>query len=346
MMQVRSTQIANDSARSQAGDEGRLARVPSGPVSDPRPTLKRRVKDLGKRGLRRLFEVGQRFGVDILPRHFYSEVPSIDDLRRDRAWMAPRSMVGVGGAEADVQFEFVESCCTPELIARLRRDDIHRDACATNREPGYSPVDADFLFGFLQAVRPEKIVQVGCGVSTAIMLRAVGEAEGYRPEIVCVEPYPTGFLKEAHQAGSIRLVEEKAQTVALETLTDLGEGGFLFVDSTHAVRPGSEVNRLILEVLPRLRPGSWVHFHDIYFPYDYQRGLLDDELFFSNESVLLHAFLINNSEYVIRASLSMLHHADPARLGRSLPNYRPAGNDQGLRKGDGHFPGAIYLQSF
>ena len=52
----------------------------------------------------------------------------------------------------------------------------------------------------------------------------------------------------------------------------------LFVDATHTVKPGSEVNRIILDVLPRLDAGVFVHFHDIYFPYDYQRGLLSSEL--------------------------------------------------------------------
>ena len=51
-----------------------------------------------------------------------------------------------------------------------------------------------------------------------------------------------------------------------------------------------------------LAAGAWVHFHDIYFPYDYQRGILDDELFFSNESVLLHALLINNRALTVRAA--------------------------------------------
>ena len=98
------------------------------------------------------------------------------------------------------------------------------------------------------------------------------------------------------------------------------------------------MNRIILEVLPRLSGGDWLHFHDIYFPYDYQRGLLDDELFFSSESVLLHAFLINNPAFTIRAALSMLHFGDPERLQRLLPNYRPASDDHGLRFGR-PFPG-------
>jgi hypothetical protein len=319
--------------------------APARSLPAPTPTWNRRTKTALKRGLRTLFEVGQRFGVNVLPRHFYSEVPCIQELRRDSSWRKPHTMHGVQGAEPGPQLAFVEACCPPEVVRRLGRNDIFAHACAANGEPGFGATDADFLFAFVQAIRPPRIVQVGCGVSTAVMLLAAAEAgSGYRPEVVCVEPYPTGFLRQADREGKIRLVAEKAQTVALETLTDLGPGGFLFVDSTHTVKPGSEVNRLILEVLPRLEPGCWVHFHDIYFPYNYQRGLLDDELFFCNESALLHAFLINNPAVTVRASLSMLHDAEPARLARSLPNYRPAPSQDGLRLAEGDFPGSIYLQ--
>jgi predicted O-methyltransferase YrrM len=333
--------------KEETGPQAALTRdIDGSTASNPNhnvPTLKRKAKNAIKRGLRILFETGQRFGVDILPRHFYSEIPEIRELRSDDAWKKPHSMVGVSGAEPWLQFDFVESCCSPELTERLGRNDVFARACSANGEPGFSAVDADFLFAFIRAARPSKIVQVGCGVSTATMLLAASEA-GDRPEVVCIEPYPTPYLRKAAEAGDIRLIEEKAQAVPLETLTDLGDDGFLFVDSTHTVKPGSEVNRLILEVLPRLKPGSWVHFHDIYFPYNYQRGILDDELFFCNESALLHAFLIHNAAFTIRASLSMLHDDDPARLQRSLPNYRPARNDHGLRASDGDFPGSIYLQ--
>ncbi len=346
-MQAQSPRVASDHAtnRSRAKSDGATTLNGSASPRQPAPTLKRRIKNLSKRGLRRLFEFGQHCGVDLLPRHYYSGIPSVRELRRGGDWMMPGTMVGVNGTDADVQFDFVESCCSPDLVSRLRRIDIFRDACDANGEPGYSPIDADFLFCFIQTVRPRKIVQVGCGVSTAVVLLAAREMADFQPEILCVEPYPTRFLKEAHTAREIRLVEEKAESVRQDVLTDLGAEGFLFVNSTHAVRPGSEVNRLVLEILPRIAPGSWVHFHDIYFPYDYQRGLLDDELFFSNESILLHAFLINNAKCIIRASLSMLHYANPSRLALSLPNYFPARNDQGLRMSDGHFPASLYLQS-
>jgi hypothetical protein len=97
-------------------------------------------------------------------------------------------------------------------------------------------------------------------------------------------------------------------------------------------------------MLPRLRAGAWVHFHDIWFPYDYSRDILNGSLFFWHESPLLHAFLAYNSRFRLAASLSMLHYACPQSLAQYLPNYKPARSDEGLNAGAGHFPNSLYLE--
>jgi hypothetical protein len=43
--------------------------------------LIRSLKNSSKMLLRSVFEAGQRLGVDILPRHFYSEIPDIHALK-------------------------------------------------------------------------------------------------------------------------------------------------------------------------------------------------------------------------------------------------------------------------
>jgi hypothetical protein len=253
-------------------------------------------------------------------------------------------MAGVAGADIESQMSFLRGCCPPPLPERLRQGGIYRHACQENGEPGYGPVEADFLFCFVTTKRPNRIVQVGCGVSTAVILLAAKEAN-YTPRVICVDPFPTRYLTRTAENKLIELIPKPAQEVDLKVLTALDAGDLLFVDSTHAVRPGSEVNRIILEVLPRLPAGCFVHFHDIYFPYDYQSTLLTG-LFFAGESTLLHAFLIDNRRYSIAISLSMLHHACPQQMQSLLPNYRPAVMHYGLHttdRGSGHFPSATYL---
>jgi len=303
-----------------------------------------KLREQLKSGLHGLFVLGQRLGWDILPRHFYSAIPEIRELQRSESWKQPSSMIGVAGADIESQMSFLRGCCLPPLPERLRRGGIYEYACQENGEPGYGQVEAEFLFCFITTKRPNRIVQVGCGVSTAVILLAAKEAD-YEPEIICVDPFPTEYLAHMAEHKLIELIPKPAQEVDLNVLTGLDAGDLLFVDSTHAVRPGSEVNRIILEVLPCLPSGSFAHFHDIYFPYDYQSAVLTT-LFFAGESTLLHAFLIYNQRYSIMVSLSMLHHACPQQMQSLLPNYRPAVMHYGLHtmgEGSGHFPSATYL---
>ena len=305
-----------------------------------------RAKALRNRLLRRALELGQRVGVDITPHHFYSNVPDLRVLANDPSWRAPRSMAGVRGTDVDAQLAFLRGIFSESVTQILSARDIHREACTANGEIGYGPVEAQVLFAFVATHRPKRIVQVGSGVSTAVCL-AAARAFGIALEITCIDPFPTDYLRARAEAGEIRLLAEPAQRVDLAEFTALGDGDLLFVDSTHTVKPGSEVNRLILDVLPLLGKGVLVHVHDVYFPYDYGRDVLSSELFFWNESVLLHAFLIDNSRVEIAASCSMLHHARSAELARIVPRYTPQPMVDGLARDgsiSGDFPSSTYLR--
>lgn len=302
------------------------------------------VRNQLKTAFHGVFVIGQRFGVDILPRHFYSGIPSVKELRESDGWKKPCSMIGVAGADLGPQLEMLRELCSP-VRDRLLQGGIHDHACVQNGQAGYGVVESDVLFSFIFVKQPRRIIQLGCGVATAVMLLAAKEA-GYSPEVVCIEPYPTQFLLDAHKHGHITLIQEKGQDVDLGVLTQIRAGDLLFIDTTHAVRPNSEVNRLVLEALPRMPAGCFVHFHDIYFPYDYMSTLMTTTLF-ASESTLLHAFLIGNQRYAIALSLSMLHHGCPKEMQGLVPVYRPCIMHYGLHDPsdatDGHFPSAIYL---
>ena len=89
---------------------------------------------------------------------------------------------------------------------------------------------------------------------------------GYRPEIICLEPFPNGFLKTKAQDKSIELLEIGAQDYDPRGVENLGSDLLFFVDSTHALGPAGEVSRIVLEMVPRLKHNAKVHFHDIVFP--------------------------------------------------------------------------------
>ena len=294
---------------------------------------------------RRTFEFFQSLGINVIPDHFYSSIPNIKKLKNSQSWRKPYSLIGINGIDLDKQLQWMRTCCSEKNQEILISKDIHLLSCQEN-EYGFGKIEADFLYCFISSFQPKKIIQIGCGVSTKTILMAANDSK-YKVNITCIDPYPTLYLLEKSRHSEINLISKEAQEVSLDILTNIGENDLFFVDSTHTIKPGSEVNRIILEVLPRLKKGTFVHFHDIYFPYDYHPEILTKQIYFWNESILLQAYLTNNPKYEIKASMSMLHYYKQEKLKELLPNYEPhESNEYGLfvNTPDKHFPASIYLQ--
>src|SRR5215469_15127814 len=108
--------------------------------------LKNHVKRLMRQG----FEVGQHFKVDILPRHFYSEIPDIHQLRSNKAWRRPRNMSYITGSDLQSQQAFV-SFCVEGLGPSMTSTSLHQRACQMNNlSEGFGPIEADFLYCFVR----------------------------------------------------------------------------------------------------------------------------------------------------------------------------------------------------
>jgi predicted O-methyltransferase YrrM len=290
--------------------------------------------------------VGQRFRIDILPRHFYSEIPDLRELKKNRRWQRPYSLVGVRGTDIEQQLRWLQAVCPPALTSRLPELALQHNAAVANGALGYGPVESDLLYCLIRTRKPRRMIQVGAGASTWVALKAAKD-EGYPIAITCVDPYPTEFLKKLRSSNEITLRDAPVQELDTHELTNLGPGDILFVDSTHTVSIGSDVNYLILEVLPRLRAGTFVHFHDVTIPFDYAPHALSSDMFFWSESVLLHAFLADNPRFEIRVGCAMLHDAALERVQQILPTYgAPMKTVNGLADGvdGGAFPSSIWLE--
>lgn len=305
--------------------------------------ISEKLKRMLPGAMMRVNRITQRLGVNITPNHFYSDYPDFNHLENTTYWRKPYSMFGINGAETGPQLEFAKRCCEP-YHGKLAENTLYDTACKANGEAGFGPAEAEFLYCYVRSEKPPVIVQVGCGVSTQLILLAIDDEPDYSPQVVCVEPFPTDNLKNLDRAGRIKLHAVMAQEVDISVLTDLGDGGLLFVDSTHSVRVGSEVIRLISEVLPRLSAGSRVHFHDICYPYDYGPSILERGLFVFREHALLYAYLVKNPSIAIEASMSMLHHAEVEAMQKLLPNYKPCKTKDGLKIRGGHFPASTYMR--
>jgi len=304
--------------------------------------MKRRIKDFLKRQLANVFHLGQRMGIDFLPRHFYSEIPVIRKLRATDHWRQPYSMRNVQGWSADEQLDFVSAMMSDDTVATLADRDVFAEACAANNAAGYSRIDSELLCAFMRHHRPRRMIQIGCGISTYVCLAAARDT-GHEIQITCVDPYPTAFLIEAEREGQIQLIQSPVEILDLDFLAQLSSGDLFFVDSTHTLGPAGEVTQIICEMLPKLSRGVYVHFHDIWFPYDFDPRIMD-RIFFWHETSLLLAFFTCNNRFRVRASMSLLHHQRQAALHKLFPRYKPMQIERGVRVANGDYSSSIYLE--
>lgn len=149
-------------------------------------------------------------------------------------------------------------------------------------------------------LRPRLIIEVGSGFSSACALDA---ADHYNlpTRMVFIDPHPDRLhdllLRSDHRR--VTIYETSVQDVDLEIFDDLGENDILFLDTTHVVKTGSDVVHELFEILPRLKSGVTIHFHDIFDGWEYPREWVQQARSW-NEIYALRAFLMHNTNYRIR----------------------------------------------
>jgi Methyltransferase domain len=273
------------------------------------------------------FPVFERLGLQVLPIHFYSPVPDTRQLRRNfERWHREWSFTGI-------DFDVERQCrLVKELAAfEFEFDSLPPEAEVVSRGfgEGYGEVESRVLHAMLRMLKPRVLVEVGSGVSTFFSANALSinrHQDGVDGQIVCIEPYPHGALETLPKTAGvpIEIIAKPVQDVELSLFQRLDEGDVLFIDSSHVSKLDSDVNRIYLEIIPSLRPGVFVHVHDIPFPYlapNPQHWVLKKHRFW-NEASLLYAFLAYNPVFRIALSLSYLHFKNSDAL-RVFPGYDP-----------------------
>ena len=193
--------------------------------------------------------------------------------------------------------------------------------------------DAEFLYQMIRLKKPRRFFEIGSGSSTLIARQAIArnreEDPHYDCKHLCIEPFEAPWLETA----GIRTLRKKVEEVDPDLFAELAEGDFLFIDSSHVIRPQGDVLVEYLEILPKLRAGVIVHVHDIFSPRDYPPQWLFERVWLWNEQYLLEAFLTGNSEWKILGALNWLHHYDFNALRRVCP-FLTADRE----------PGSFYIQ--
>lgn len=244
------------------------------------------------------------------PGHFYSTIISVDEVREreDEIWKNEMHD-GIKGLNLNTIDQISLVSNFEKFYAELPFTDQNT---GSNRyyykNPFYSYTDAIVLHAMMRHFRPNRIIEIGSGFSSAVMLDTNEIFFDNSIELTFIEPYPgrlNKLLKDNDKASTI-IHEKKVQDIDLEQFDILEEGDFLFIDSSHVIKTGSDVHYILFEILPRLRRGVFIHFHDIFYPFEYPR----DWVYMGrnwNEDYFLKAFLMYNNQFDIVLFSDYLH---------------------------------------
>lgn len=268
------------------------------------------------------------------PGHFYSPLPSLKEFRAGRQ--------GTLGQGTELRAVDLRPSGQLELLTRFAEhygelpfaDEPVRGLRYHFSNQYFRHADAIILYSVLRHFRPARVVEVGSGFSSALMLDTDDGFLDQSIRFTFVEPFP-GRLRRLMSEGDearCRIVAKPVQEVSPEIFTDLDRNDVLFVDSSHVAKVGSDVCHLIFRVLPALRPGVIVHFHDVFWPFEYPREwVLEGRAW--NEAYLLRAFLQYNRTFEILYFNSYMGSCQAEEVGAKLPLcLKDTGGSLWLRK--------------
>jgi predicted O-methyltransferase YrrM len=268
---------------------------------------------------------GKHVGTPVLamapPGHFYSPIPSRDDVARYAAMKFVQGPEALAGIDLNVERQLGMLRTLGPLTADLTfSEEPDGGTRFYYNNPGFSPGDATVLAALIRHVHPRRIVEAGAGFSTAVMLD-VAERDLRTPiTIECVEPDPVRLRSLLRDGDAERLTihETIVQNMPLEFFERLQANDILFIDSSHVLKLGSDVAFLILDVLPRLAPGVLVHVHDISSSFEYSPDWYDEGRAF-NEAPVLRAFLQFNRGFEILFFCDYLVRFHREAIARHMP---------------------------
>lgn len=226
-------------------------------------------------------EISDRLGYHIRPIHYYEPLPDFQSITSEQ--LERRREFPSIDFKWDEQLRLLQEMCG----YRDEFEDIANDY--------FSGFDAAVYYSLIRHLKPQRVIEIGSGYSTRFAHQALARNEN-DGTLTCIEPNPERLNGLSLK---VELIRKRVEEIDIEFFTQLEANDILFIDSSHTVKFGSDVCYEFLELLPAIRPGVWVHVHDIFFPHDYPAEWLLKRRLALNEQYLLEAFLSFNREFQV-----------------------------------------------
>lgn len=238
--------------------------------------------------------------------HYYSPIPNIKQLKNEE----DRIFREISVEEMEKSGINLNMPKQIELMKKL--SEYINDTFPMRFNSGYryylnneaiNETDSMTLHAMLCCMKPKKVIEIGSGYSSAMMLDTNEKWMDINDKIhfTFIEPYTERLKSLLKQEDYVNadILEKRVQDINLELFETLEDNDILFIDSSHVSKAGSDVNFELFEILPRLKSGVIIHFHDICWGFIYPKKWLFESMYHWNEAYLLRAFLTNNKDYEI-----------------------------------------------
>lgn len=264
------------------------------------------------------------------PGHFYSPIPSLEEIKKDENDIFSKGREYLLGVDLNEEVQLNILDLFSKYYSDLPFQAVKKDNLRYYFEnPYYSYADAIVLYSIMRIVRPKRIIEVGSGFSSAAILDTNDLFFDSSISCTFIDP-DSSRLKQLLSETDMRrsaIIEKKIQEVPSETFSELSAGDILFIDSSHVSKTGSDLNRIIFEILPRLQDGVYIHFHDVFYPFEYPKGWVYAGVAW-NEAYMLHSFLQYNqvvkicffTSFIMQEHINKVEKIMPLALKSEKPN--------------------------
>lgn len=260
-------------------------------------------------------------GFWVPPGHFYSPIPGVADIEV----MEKKNSSGVPENIPGVDLNLNQQISLLKEFERYYRElsfpeEKKREFRFYYENPNYLYSDAIFLHCMIRHFKPANIIEIGSGYSSCCTLDTNEYFFDNAIHCTFLEPYPELLLslirKEDRQR--IEILPSRLQDVGADLFDRLGKNDLLIIDSTHVLKTGSDVDRIFAEILPRLQTGVLIHFHDVFYPFEYPREWVHEGRAW-NEAYALRNFLQYNDTFEIVFFNTYLEQLMPEYFDEKMP---------------------------
>ena len=270
-----------------------------------------------------------------LPGHYYSPIISTDEIRKREYEVWPEkieSTIEGISLNPENQIKLVRSFQT--FYDEMPFTEIKTVNCRYYfKNELYSYTDAIFLYSMIRQFKPKRIIEIGSGFSSAVMMDTNMLFFDNQIKITFIEPYSERLrsLMYENDLKNNELIESQLQVVPITIFEKLNDGDVLFVDSSHVIKTGSDLHEIFFKIIPSLKSGVLIHFHDVFYPFEYPKDwVLEGRNW--NEDYFLRAFLMYNESFEIKLFSDYLHSFHPEIFTNMPLSYKNWGGNLWLQK--------------